>query len=625
MTVVLEITDQAGVRCVTCDAERFWLGAHKSNADITLDIPGSAGRLVEVQQAPGGQLRIRVEAGLPFPVRSVHGTVGTRFEVLLDGDVINVGPAMVKISRQASSEKVAEEIDPGQLVTHESAGAPVGSWYQTFMDVADSLEGLRSAARMIQTAMEAILRATGADRVMVELDEEHAIDGQRAFYLSQGEDRTAFRISRTLLDQVADAGRVVHVPVAAADPVASRFQSVRHEGISSTIAMPVRALGKTLGFLYADCVRQGRTLSANDLQRVAFIGRLLAGALGNRDLVSTLVRAEPSQDAAVHPALQTASPAYATVIEQVKLYAPTNYTVLVRGETGTGKEVLARALHDLSRRKKGPFVPVNCAAIPGQLMESMLFGHERGAYTGATQSRRGHFEEAHGGTLFLDEIGDMALELQAKILRALQDRSIVPVGGRKPVKVDVRILAATHQDLEKMTLEGRFREDLYYRLKELEIRLPALRERLEDLPLLTRRFVREAAEELGLDTEPEIGREAMAALQRRQWRGNIRELRHVVKGGVLRAAGGAVLPQHFDLASLEPIPAGSPSDTPPAIVSEGASWKDRLEAQEKAALQETFARAKGNLTRAAELFGLPRTTYREKLVKFGILKSNDPA
>jgi two-component system NtrC family response regulator len=297
--------------------------------------------------------------------------------------------------------------------------------------------------------------------------------------------------------------------------------------------------------------------------------------------------------------------------------------VLVRGETGTGKEVIARALHDLSRRKAGPFVPVNCAAIPEQLMESMLFGHEKGAFTGATQSSRGHFEEADHGTIFLDEVGDMALDLQAKILRVLQDRIICPVGSRRQHKVDVRVLAATHQDLERMVEAGRFREDLYYRLRELELHLPPLRERREDILMLCNRFLAEAAQDLGHEVRSELTADALELLQQSPWRGNIRELRHGIKAAALRANGGPIQCEHLDIARAQPReePANSEPIALDGSSSNAATWKDRLEQQERAALQETLARADGNLTRAAGLFGVPRTTYREKLVKYGLLKA----
>jgi transcriptional regulator with GAF, ATPase, and Fis domain len=621
MPVCLEITDRSGSREIELDHDSFWIGGPRSQCEIELDLVGVIGRLLEVARDERGRLRVRAEPGLPFPIRCATGTIGARFESFLDGDVLNVGPALVKLRFRA--EPVGDQIvalDPAALVA--SPGSPVGAWYRTFMEMADHLEGLKSTGEMVPAAMAAILRATGADRVHVELDDD---DGAQAWFMSRPDDRRQFRVSRSLVEQVRASGRVVHVPVAASDPVARTFHSVRSEGISAAVALPVQALGKNLGVIYADCTRDGGVLSAEDLQRVAFCARILATALGNRVLVKSLL--EPKAQTTSHWALESKSPACAEFIQRVKLYAPADYTVLLRGETGTGKEVIARALHELSRRRKGPFVPVNCAAIPGELMESVLFGHEKGAFTGAQQARRGHFEEAHGGTIFLDEIGDMALELQAKILRVLQDRIVVPIGGRRQAQVDVRIVAATHQDLERMVREGRFREDLYYRLRELEIVLPALRERREDILAIAQGFLREAAEELGLRDVPALLPEAQARLLGEPWRGNIRQLRHVVKGACLRAAGGAIAVAHLDLdrrADLVAAPAATAASsvaTGPIAGDTAATWKDRLEAQEKEALQRTLAEASGNLTRAAELFGVPRTTYREKLVRHGLLES----
>ncbi|MFO1032230.1 MAG: sigma 54-interacting transcriptional regulator [Planctomycetota bacterium] len=622
MTFCLDITDRTGSRELELAVESFWIGGPRSGCEVEIDVPGVFGRVLEIVRDERGRLRVRAEAGLPFPIRCATGSVGARAEAFVDGDVLNVGPALVRVRyRSEAIGPTGETLDPANL--QPAPGSPVGAWYRTFMEMADHLEGLKSPEQMVPAAMAAILRATGADRVHVELDD----DGAMAFYLSRPDDRRPFRLSRSLLEQVRSSGRVVHVPVAASDPVARTFHSVRSEGISAAVALPVQALGKNLGVIYADCTRDGAVLSAEDLQRVAFCARILATALGNRVLVQSLL--DRPVAAANHWALATHSPAFAEVVERVKLYAPADYTVLLRGETGTGKEVIARTLHELSRRSKGPFVPVNCAAIPEQLMESVLFGHEKGAFTGALQARRGHFEEAHGGTIFLDEIGDMALDLQAKILRVLQDRLVVPIGSRRQVRVDVRIVAATHQDLERMGREGRFREDLYFRLRELEIELPPLRQRREDVPMLVARFCAEAAEELGLAEVPSLASDAEARLVAEPWRGNIRELRHVVKGAVLRAGGGVVQVSHLDLDrrrdSPGAVPSAPPASQPPSTVvspaAVSATWKDRLEAQEKDALQRTLAEAQGNLTRAAELFGVPRTTYREKLVRHGLLEA----
>ena len=617
----LEITDRSGYQEVSVERGQFWIGTHKSKCDIELDLPDCLGRVLEVGTSDSGTLEIRAEPGLPFPVRSVTGNVGTRFETLLDGDVVNIGPAMLKVRLARPEQGGGETLDPAVLgAVDETMGTQVGGWYQTFMEIADHLESVAEPDRMIHTVMDGILTSTGVDRVMVQLEPELAAVAQNAYYLARSGEQSVFGVSQSILQRAKDTRQVVHVPMASADPVASQLHSVRREGISSSIAQPLRALGKNLGVLYADCVREGATLTAADLQRVVFIGRLLASALGNRDLVSTLVRAEPAMDAAIHPALQTGSLACADMVERVKLYAPADYTVLIRGETGTGKEVIARALHDLSRRKKGPFIAVNCAAIPEQLMESILFGHEKGAFTGATQARRGHFEAANGGTLFLDEIGDMAQDLQAKILRVLQDRIVRPVGSQRQIEVDVRILAATNQDLDRATRKGRFREDLFYRLRELEIVLPRLRERVEDILMLSNRFLEEAASELGYQKLSELAAETLDHFHRLPWRGNIRELRHVIKAAALRAAGGPILVKHLEATRVQEAAAGSEAEMAASGNDTGErTFKERLEAQEREALLQTLQMADGNLTKGAELFGVPRTTYREKLVKNGLL------
>jgi transcriptional regulator with GAF, ATPase, and Fis domain len=615
MPVLLEVTDRAGFRELELDADSFWIGSPRSGCAVSLEVPGVEGRMLEVAADGQGRLRVRAEPGLPFPVRCATGNVGSRLEHVLDGDVVNVGPALVRLRYRSEPGEKAQDLDPAALSV--MPGAPVGGWYQTLMEMADHMEGLRSADQIVSAALGAILKITGADRAHVMVDSETGGGEPEAFYLCRPADKRAFRVSRSLLNQVRERGRVVHVPVASADPVASRFHSVRSEGISASIAMPVKALGKTLGLLYVDCIREGAMLTAEDLQRVVFVSRLLASALGNRVLVRSLL-GDGEAGPAGHWALESRSPACAEMAQRVRLYAPADYTVLIRGETGTGKEVIARALHDLSRRHKGPFVPVNCAAIPEQLMESMLFGHEKGAFTGANQARRGHFEEAHGGTIFLDEIGDMAPQLQAKILRVLQDRTVAPIGSRRQVRVDVRILAATHQDLEDMVRQGRFRDDLYYRLRELEIVLPPLRERIEDLELLCERFQAEAAAELGLQILPEITEAAWAALRHHPWQGNIRELRHAIKGAALRAGSGRIGPEHLELDRVAAAPAGR-VEAAADVDAADRTWKERLERQEKVALQRTLEEAEGNLTRAAELFGVPRTTYREKLVRHGLL------
>jgi DNA-binding NtrC family response regulator len=233
------------------------------------------------------------------------------------------------------------------------------------------------------------------------------------------------------------------------------------------------------------------------------------------------------------------SPAMQAVFEQIRAVAPSDAAVLLLGDSGTGKELVGRAIHWNSPRRDGPFVPVNCAAIPETLLESELFGHEKGAFTGAARRRRGLFVEADGGTLLLDEIADMSLALQAKLLRALQDKAIRPVGGSEEIRLDVRIISATNRDLPALVRDGTFREDLYYRLAVIPIRLPALRERPEDIPLLARHFLERAAAPLGKRLDG-FTDEAMAWLLEHRWPGNVRELENVVERAATLARGPLV-------------------------------------------------------------------------------------
>src|SRR3990167_2980849 len=235
------------------------------------------------------------------------------------------------------------------------------------------------------------------------------------------------------------------------------------------------------------------------------------------------------------------------VFKTIGKAASSDLTVLITGESGTGKELVARALHKASNRANGPFVAVNCAAIPRELLESELFGYEKGAFTGATESRAGKFEQADGGTIFLDEIGDMDISLQAKILRVIQEREFYKVGGKTLIRVDVRIIAATNQDLESAVKEKRFREDLYHRINVITIHLPSLRERHEDIPLLADYFLKRFSNEL-VSNVKYITDDAVRILKNYEWKGNVRELENVIKRAIVMSGGDSITPEHLPIS-----------------------------------------------------------------------------
>jgi formate hydrogenlyase transcriptional activator len=304
------------------------------------------------------------------------------------------------------------------------------------------------------------------------------------------------------------------------------------------------------------------------------------------------------------------SAAIRDVLRQVNLVAPTDATVLIQGETGTGKEAIAGAIHGLSRRSSSPLVKLNCAAIPSGLLESELFGHERGAFTGAVSQRIGRFELADKGTLFLDEIGDIPVELQPKLLRVLQEHEFERLGSNRTVRTNVRIVAATNRNLAGMVAEGKFRADLFYRLGIFPIPLPPLRERREDVPLLIRHFMSEYAQRMDkrIDTIPQS---AMDAMQRYSWPGNIRELQNFIARAVILTCGLALDAPLLELRRVD---------------NKTASESTTLEDVERSHILRILEKTKGRLAPAAELLGVPRTTLFYKVRRLGIgLRSNEAA
>ena len=312
-------------------------------------------------------------------------------------------------------------------------------------------------------------------------------------------------------------------------------------------------------------------------------------------------------------------PAMRQVFETIQKVAETDLSVLIRGESGTGKELVAQAIHQRSSRRTRPFVAVNCAAISPQLVESELFGHEKGAFTGADARRVGKFEAAHGGTIFLDEIGDMASETQAKVLRVLEEKKFERVGGDMLVEADVRVVAATHRDLEGEVKAGGFREDLYYRLNVVEIAIPALRERLEDLPALVERFLSQVAERLQREKKA-ISEAALAQLARNPWRGNVRELRNVIEQASVLSSGPVI-----DALDLRPGGDGKPAPDN-AKPKQGVTFRDAkrelVEGFERQYLIRALREHAGNVSRTAEAIGMVRQSLQQKIRELG-LRSED--
>ncbi|MBQ95428.1 MAG: PEP-CTERM-box response regulator transcription factor [Actinobacteria bacterium] len=312
------------------------------------------------------------------------------------------------------------------------------------------------------------------------------------------------------------------------------------------------------------------------------------------------------EDRTVLGLMVTAAPEMAKVARTIERVAPTNVSVMLLGASGTGKELLARGVHDCSGRRQGAFVAINCAAIPENLLESELFGHEKGAFTGAVKTTEGKIELADGGTLFLDEVGDIPLSLQVKLLRFLQERTIERIGGRKPIAVDTRIVCATHQNLESMIGEGTFREDLFYRLAEIVVKVPTLAERPGDAVLLAKHFMVRFAKEMNPQVKS-FAPDALAAIDSWTWPGNVRELENRVKRSVIMAEGKQISVEDLDLSQ--------PDDGGADIA---LNLKAAREQADRRMIRQALARTEGNISNTAKLLGISRPTLYDLLKQYDL-------
>ena len=429
---------------------------------------------------------------------------------------------------------------------------------------------------------------------------------------ASGPDRPV-RVSRTVVRQVLERRSAVMVNDVAGNVELRDAQSLRLEGVRSLLCAPLLAGERVLGAIYLDCSQGGACFDEQHLQMLTAVAGLAALASQRVWRIESL-KSENQRlraDLKLDHSLVGESAALRRALERIAKIAPSDSTVLLCGESGTGKELAARALHTSSPRAQNAFVAINCAAIPETLLESELFGYEKGAFTGAAGQKKGQFEVANGGSIFLDEIGELAPALQAKLLRVLQQREFVRLGGTHPIKVDVRLIAATNQDLRAAADAGRFRKDLFFRLNVVAITMPSLRERGQDTPLLANYFLSRYSQRCKRRVRG-ISPQAMECLQRYDWPGNVRELENAIEHAVLLGADDVVMPEDLP----EVIAEGQAADS-----GQGSGYHAAISELKKKLIMQAFQQAGGSYTEAARLLGV-HPNYLHRLIRNLNLKAS---
>jgi two-component system, NtrC family, response regulator HydG len=475
------------------------------------------------------------------------------------------------------------------------------------MKVSTTVNAIRGLEELQKTLLELLFEVVPAERGAILLSHGNGLEDAAVFGLdrARGPDE-AIKVSRTIAQQVLREKTSLLMSDAPAKP-GFASDSLNQSRPSSLMCVPLIMVERPLGVIYLDTNSPGVHFDQDHLQLVSAIAAITAVAIENARHIEWL-QSENERllaDVNIEHNMVGESPSMKQVYQLISKVAPTDSTVLISGESGTGKELAARAIHQNSKRAKLPFMAVNCAALAETLLESELFGHEKGAFTGALAMKKGRLEVADGGTVFLDEIGELSPALQVKLLRVLQEREFERVGGTKTIKVDIRLVAATNKDLEQAIAAGTFRQDLFYRLNVVELAMPSLRERPEDISLLANYFASKHGEKcnrkiLGVSTE------AQARLLSYEWPGNVRELENAIERAVVLGATDHILPEDLPEATLE---AAVATTSIPA-----ARYHDAVTQTKKQIILSAMDQAKGSYTEAAKLLGV-HPNYLHRLIR----------
>ena len=593
------------------------------------DVGSRNGVLVNGRMAGRAELASgdRVEIGdavLLFELDEAHDYPTQQIEGELEPDKpTSAEPALFSEDATASAEKFVRSVD----VAAENEDADVlferlreaNRKLKALHDVSDALHETFDPHEMMRKLLDVVLDIFRADRAVILLCDESGEKVRPAAARNRHKSSVRLAVSQTVVDYVAREMRSVVSADALSDPRFDPSESIALQKIHSVMCVPLAAKGKSLGVLYVDSRQVAQRFDKDQMRLLTIIARQASPAIANARSFANLrqEREELRRQVTAKSTIVGEAESLQKVLQDVRSVAAGDTTVLICGETGVGKELIARAVHEASARRDGPFVIVNCASMPETLLESELFGHEKGAFTGAEQRKLGKFEIANRGTLFLDEVGEIGLGIQTKILRAVEQKVFDRVGGTKPISVDVRIVTATNRNLEDMVRQGKFREDLYYRLAVVPINVPSLRERREDIPLLAEHFLQVLAREIGRP-QPRIGKLALDLMNNYDWPGNIRELKNAMERAILLDRTGTI----------------EPNDLPPTLVAGGpnkvASLTDEtgemrapllplanaISIVERRAIRDALRLANGVKSKAAEMLGISRPTLDKKLKEY---------
>ena len=553
--------------------------------------------------------------------------VPVKERLLADGDQIRIGKSILVfqgLQQERTGDGVSVRLDsaptpsgatmvlrkqdaiylqPARLHTLDATERTVRD-LNVLLNFSKSLNSVHGLAALQEKVLEAVLEISPADRAALLLTEE----GTEEFTSIMGRDRKLganqpIQVSQTIVKRVIKEHLAVLCNDVAGDEMFREAESLLEPRVRAVLVVPLEVQEKLLGVLYLDTSSQSARFDSALLQLVTALGNVAALAIENESHMERLgdENRRLQQELNIQHSMVGESERMREVYQFVSRVAPRESTVLIHGESGTGKELVARAIHSNSARTERPFVAINCAAIVDTLLESELFGHEKGAFTGAVAQKKGKLEMAEGGTVFLDEVGELAAPLQAKLLRVLQEREFERVGGTRPVKLDIRLIAATNVDLNEASRNGKFRQDLYYRLNVVSIVIPPLRERVEDIPLLAAYFVARYSEKVNRRVAG-ISPKARACLVRYQWPGNVRELENAIERAVVLGSTELILPEDLPDSILEET---ASSGEPVTALHEGIR-----EAKRKL-IEQAIEQADGNYTEAAGILGVhPNHLFR---------------